>query len=465
LNPGKVVDAPAMEENWRIPPGRIPADPTTVLDFTKQGGFFRSTEVCNGSGECRRTQGGAMCPSYRATKDERDTTRARANALRIALDTSPEDETQSTGRKAQDSPLAQRWIHEVMDLCLSCKACKSECPANVDVAKLKAEFLQAYYARRPRPLGHLLVKNIHRLSPLAAPLAEVNNWLARRVWVRRVLESVAGIDRRRSLPDLQSNHFRKWFAKRKKTHPPGGSGSVVLLDDCFTTFQEPQIGRAAVHLLERAGYTVELAGICCGRAMMSKGFLTDARRLAQEGIATLDRYAAAGVPILGLEPSCILSLADEWPELVPGSAAKRVAAAAEMADSWFARVAHNSRNRLDLSTRFGKVLFHPHCHQKALVGSKGSADALKLIPTLDLKVLDAGCCGMAGAFGYEKEHYEISVQIANLALIPALSAEPQALVVATGTSCRHQIRDLTGRNALHPIEVLASNTLEETGLR
>ena len=206
-----------------------------------------------------------------------------------------------------------------MDLCLSCKACKSECPANVDVAKLKAEFLQAFYARRPRPLGHLLVKNIHRLSPLAAPLAEANNWLARRVWVRRVLESVAGIDRRRSLPDLQSNHFRKWFAKRKKSRLPKArrTGRVVLLDDCFTTFQEPQIGRAAVALLERAGFTVELAGICCGRAMMSKGFLTDARRLAQEGIAKLDRYASAGVPILGLEPSCILSLADEWPELVP----------------------------------------------------------------------------------------------------------------------------------------------------
>jgi FAD/FMN-containing dehydrogenase/Fe-S oxidoreductase len=480
-NPGKVVDAPAMEENWRIPPGKVPNDPPTVLDFSKQGGLFRSTEACNGSGVCRKTQGGAMCPSYRATKDERDSTRGRANALRIALDTVPrhssfvtrEDiplnafyEGRGTKDETQNAPLASRWLYDVMDLCLSCKACKSECPANVDLAKLKAEFLQAFYAKRPRPLGHLLVKNIHRLSPLAAPFAGLSNWLARRPWIRRALESAAGIDRRRSLPELHSEHFRKWFEKRKKAQPTPGSRSVVLLDDCFTTFQEPQIGRAAIKLLEKAGYAVELAGVCCGRAMISKGFLTDARRLAQEGVATLDKYAAAGVPILGLEPSCILTLMDEWPELVPGSAAKRVAGVAEMAEGWLARQVSDNGLSLELSSpaeRTGggsppisrKVLFHTHCHQKALVGSKGSVSALKLIPTLDVATLDAGCCGMAGAFGYEKEHYDLSVQIANLALVPAVTAEPNAVVVATGTSCRHQIRDLTGRNALHPLEVLS----------
>jgi Fe-S oxidoreductase len=457
-----------MEENWRIPPGKVPTDPPTVLDFSKQGGIFRSTEACNGSAVCRKTQGGAMCPSYRATKDERDSTRGRANALRIAIDCDSRmgNETQRPTRNVQHTPLDHRWLYEVMDLCLSCKACKSECPANVDLAKLKAEFLQAFYAKRPRPIGHLLVKNIHRLSPLGAPLAGLNNWLLRRPWVRRVLESMAGIDRRRSLPELHGEHLRKWFEKRKKQRTSRGPLSVVLLDDCFTTFQEPQIGRAAINLLESAGYSVELAGVCCGRAMISKGFLTDARRLAQEGVAKLDHFASAGVPILGLEPSCILTLADEWPELVPGSAAKRVAAAAEMADGWFARhVSDNgvppelssSRGRAEGESPLkpGKVLFHAHCHQKALVGSKGSVDALKLIPTLDVTVLDAGCCGMAGAFGYEKEHYDLSVQIANLALIPAITSEPDALVVATGTSCRHQIRDLTGRRAMHPLEVLA----------
>jgi len=477
LNPGKVVDAPAMEENWRVPPGPLPVDPPTVLDFSKQGGFFKSAEACNGAGVCRKTQGGAMCPSYRATRDEKDTTRARANALRVTL--SADSNPEPPGSSSSHSALSQRWVADVMDLCLSCKACKSECPANVDVAKLKAEFLQAYYTNRPRPLGHLAVKNVHRLSPLAARFAGFNNWLARRPFVRRMMESMVGFDRRRSLPELHGEHFRKWFSRRMKdergrmnqdnatekqssVHPSSfnrhPSRRVVLLDDCFTTYQEPQIGRAAVTLLERAGYTVELAGVCCGRAMISKGFLTDARELARAGIAKLERYAEAGIPILGMEPSCILTLADEWPELVPGSAGKRVAAVAELAESWLARQVRDNGLSLNLPEKSGKMLFHGHCHQKALVGVKGSADALRLIANSDVTVLDAGCCGMAGAFGYEKEHYDVSVAVANLSLIPSLNAEPEATVVATGTSCRHQIRDLTGRVALHPLEVMAAGT-------
>ena len=449
LNPGKVVDAPAMEENMRVPPGKMPEiDPPTVLDFEKQGGFFRSIELCNGAGVCRKTQGGAMCPSYRATKDEQDTTRARANALRLAL-------TNEDPPKSRHAPIGQRWIAEVMDLCLSCKACKAECPSNVDVAKLKAEFLHAYYAHRMRPLGHLLVKHVHRLSPLAARFAGLNNWLTRRPAVRRIMEGYAGIDRRRSLPEWHRDHFRRWFAKRDNRGLTPPARQVVLLDDCFTTYQEPNIGRAAVTLLERAGYAVELANICCGRAMLSKGFLTDARKLARDGIAKLDRFAAAGIPVLGLEPSCILSLSDEWPELVPGPAAKRVAAAAEMADGWLARQVSDNGLSLDVSPLVGKALLHPHCHQKALIGSKGTTDALRLVRGLDVTVLDAGCCGMAGAFGYEKQHYDVSVKIANLELIPAVNANPTATVIATGTSCRHQIRDLTGRVALHPLEVMA----------
>lgn len=451
LNPGKVVDAPAMEENLRVPPGSAPADPPTVFDYSKQGGFFRSIELCNGAGVCRKTQGGAMCPSYRATLDEHDTTRARANALRVALmgaGAHPRPEP----APARGGPLEQRWIAEVMNLCLSCKACKSECPSNVDVAKLKAEFLQAYYAKRARPVGHLLLKHIHRLAPWAARFAGANNWLARRSWFRRALEGVAGIDRRRSLPEWHRDHFRRWFARTRSAER--GTRSVVLLDDCFTTFQEPHIGRAAVRVLERAGFTVELAGVCCGRAQLSKGFLTDARKLAQEGIAKLDRFAAAGIPILGLEPSCAMALADEWPELVPGPAAKRVAAATELAEAWLVRQARDTGLTLEVPQRTGTALLHPHCHQKALVGAKGTADALKLTG-LSVTVLDAGCCGMAGAFGYEKGHYDLSVKIANLALVPAVSAAPGATVVATGTSCRHQLRDLTGRAALHPLEVLA----------
>lgn len=473
LNPGKIVDGPAMEQNLRVPPGPLPPDPPTVLDYSRQGGFFRSIELCNGAGVCRKTQGGAMCPSYRATRDERDTTRARANALRITLASSggPIPELATTRRTdITCASIGQRWVHDVMDLCLSCKACKAECPSNVDLAKLKAEFLQAYYEHRPRPVADLLLRRIHHLSPLAARFAGLNNWLARRPFVRRAMESLAGIDRRRSLPELHRDHFRRWFARRAVSVSPASRGNhggrtpparrVVLLDDCFTTFQEPQIGRAAVTLLERAGFTVELAGICCGRAMISKGFLTDARRLAREGIAKLERYAAAGIPVLGLEPSCILTLADEWPELVPGRAAKEVAAAVELADAWLARQMSDGGVSLELPRGSGKALLHPHCHQRALVGVAGSVQALRLLPGLNVTVLDAGCCGMAGAFGYEKAHYDLSVRIANLALVPALNADPTAVVVATGTSCRHQIRDLTGRTALHPLEVLAGASSE-----
>jgi Fe-S oxidoreductase len=209
-----------------------------------------------------------------------------------------------------------------------------------------------------------------------------------------------------------------------------------------------------VAVLERAGCAVELAGVCCGRAMISKGFLTEARDMARKGIAKLAKAAAAGVPVLGLEPSCILTLADEWPELVPGSEAKQVAAVAELAEAWVARQVRDNGLSLELPRRPGKVLLHPHCHQRALVGPDGSADALRLAGA-DVAVLDAGCCGMAGAFGYEKGHYDVSVAIANLELVPALKADPDAIVAATGTSCRHQIKDLTGRRALHPIELLS----------
>lgn len=458
LNPGKIVDAPAMEENFRLAPGVVVSDPPTVLDYSKQGGFFRSVELCNGAGVCRKTQGGAMCPSYRATKDERDTTRARANVLRLALSETGRAEggTRDTGWKARSpqAALSQRWIGEVMDLCLSCKACKAECPSNVDVAKLKAEYTQAYYARRPRPLGHRLVKNVHRLSPWAAMAAGPVNWLGRRTFARRLLESLAGFDRRRSLPEIHAQHFRRWFGGRDS--PAGAGRQVLLLDDCFTTFQEPRIGQAAVKLLESAGCSVELANVCCGRAMISKGYLADAQRLARDQLPRLEKAVAAGMPILGLEPSCLLTLCDEWPELVPGPAADRVAAAAELVESWLARQVREKAVRLTFEALPNRVVFHGHCHQKALVGVAGSTAALDLVPGLSTAVLDAGCCGMAGAFGYETGHYDLSVRVARSALIPGLEADPLAVPVATGTSCRHQIRDLTGRTAFHPLEVLAS---------
>ena len=460
LNPGKVVDGPAMDDHLRVPPGEPVPTPPTVFDYAKEGGFFRSVEACNGSGVCRKTQGGAMCPSFRATRDERDSTRGRANALRQSLVPGPSSFA-GPSHDADQGLLGKKWVAEVMDLCLSCKACKAECPSSVDMAKLKAEFQQAYYADRVRPRGHYLVKNVDVLSPLAARWAGAANWLGRRKFVRGLMEATTGIDRRRSLPEIHRNHFRRWFATRRPgvSHPPLASRpSVILLDDCFTTFQEPRIGQAAVEVLEQAGYRVDLAGLCCGRAMISKGFIADARELARRALPKLARRVADGTPILGLEPSCIYTLADEWPDLVPGPDADRVAAAAEPVETWLARQANDKRLSLTFGGDGGRAVLHTHCHQNALAGSAGPAAAVRLAPGVELSVLDAGCCGMAGAFGYEKEHYDISVAVAELALAPAVRAAGQATVIATGTSCRHQIRDVVGRKAIHPIEFLAERS-------
>ncbi len=452
LNPGKVVNAPAMEENLRIELGKKIQEPETVFDYSKQSGFFRSIELCNGAGVCRKTQGGAMCPSYRATHDERDSTRGRANALRRAIQGIGLDENNNV-KPDSISPLENRWLAPVMDLCLSCKACKSECPSNVDLAKLKSEWQHAYYRRRPRPIGHLALKEIDRLSPIASWFAGPLNWLGRRGLIRRVVQWTAGIDRRRSLPEFHRNHFRKWFSRKEPSQKRSDGRRVILLDDCFTTYQEPRIGRAAVTVLEKAGYQVELANICCGRAMISKGFLSAARSRAETGIAKLSAAAQSGVPILGLEPSCLLTLVDEWPELVPGDDAREIARSASLIESWLINEITGGRCSIDLAPRTESLVFHGHCHQKALIGTAGTTAALKYITKGSVSVLDAGCCGMAGAFGYEVEHYDVSFRIAGLELLPALSRHPDSIVVATGTSCRHQIRDFAGRESVHPIEL------------
>jgi Fe-S oxidoreductase len=454
LNPGKVVDAPPMTDNLRYPPGYHPAEPTTVFDYSPQEGFLRSVEMCNGNGACRKTHGGAMCPSFRATLDERDSTRGRANALRHALaGASPEEASQT---KNVPRGLRQRWLYEVFDLCLMCKACKAECPSNVDVAKLKAEFLQFYFQGRPRPLGHLLMAGLPYLNRLGAPLAGLVNWLQERGVSRWLLERTAGIDRRRSLPPLHRDHLRRWLRRHRPDPAAGTRGRVLLLTDCFTTYNEPGVGRAAVRVLERAGYKVEPAGLlCCGRTLISKGFLHRARALVQSQAPALARRLAAGTPLLGLEPSCLLTLADEWTELLPGPDTARIAAAAHLADSWLPAQVSAGRCTLPLTPRPERCVLHGHCHQKALLGVGASAPALRLVPGLEVTVLDAGCCGMAGSFGFEAGHYDLSVRIAELALLPALSEAPESLVAAPGTSCRHQIKDLAGRRALHPLEVLA----------
>jgi FAD/FMN-containing dehydrogenase/Fe-S oxidoreductase len=445
LNPGKIVDAPSMAENLRYPPDLQPREPKTVFDYSQQQGFLRSVEMCNGNGACRKLSGGAMCPSYRATRDERDSTRGRANALRHALN--------------EGADLRQRWLHEVFDLCLMCKACKTECPSNVDVGKMKAEFLQFYYTGRVRPLEHMLVGGVPYMNPVMAWIAPLFNAVQNSSLSRWLLERLAGIDRRRSLPKLHFEHFRRWFARHRPAPSAGTQGNVLLLADCFTTYHEPNIGRSAVRLLEAAGYRVRLADLfCCGRVWISKGFLRHAKAWVQSQATSLARKLTPDTVLLGLEPSCLLSLVDEWPELLPGPETRRIAAAAQMADTFLAQ-----RGNLKLRPREESCVLHGHCHQKALLGPQAGAALLRQVPGMRVDVLDAGCCGMAGSFGFEKAHFDLSAKMAGLALLPGLEARPEAVVAAPGTSCRHQIHDLANRRALHPLEIVEQQLETESG--
>jgi len=450
LNPGKVVDAAPMTEHLRYGAGYRPWSPDTHFTFEREQGILGAIELCNGSGVCRKTTGGTMCPSFRATRDEKDSTRGRANALRLAL----------AGPRPQHD-VRSPWLFDVLDLCLMCKACKAECPSNVDMARLKAEFLAHYYARRRRPVGQKLMAALPLLYRWLAPLAPLINWLQKsttlRIWSERILH----LDRRRTLPVVHRYHLRRWFAQheQKRTGPP-----VLLLADCFTTYLEPHIGQAAVRLLQASGYTVVLAPIeCCGRTWISKGYLDRARRLADKGIQALAHAQYDGIPIVGIEPSCLLTLADEWPELIPRGSprcalARRVARRVHLLDHWLAeRWQQDPANRPVFAPAQQTCVVHAHCHQKALVGAAGTQRALMFVPGLRVEMLDAGCCGMAGSFGYECEHYELSVRIAELELMPALRQYPRATIVASGTSCRHQIHDLLGRQAVHPLEVLADH--------
>ncbi|HMP60325.1 MAG TPA: FAD-binding and (Fe-S)-binding domain-containing protein [Gemmatales bacterium] len=445
MNPGKIVDAPPLTENLRYGPDYHPVAPRSVWSYGREG-LVGHVELCSGTGVCRKNEGGVMCPSYRATREEEHSTRGRANALRLAL-------TQPQPREELRSP----ELFDTMDLCLSCKACKAECPSNVDLAKLKAEVLAWHYEGRSRPVWDRLVGQTPRLLRIGSPLAPVLTWLGTNRLMRWLAQRTLGLDARRSLPSLHRRHFRWWHRRHRPAPTAGRLGTVLLLDDCFTTYQEPQIGVAAVRLLEGLGYRVRRAGLyCCGRPLISKGFLREARQLAQGQAARLLERSREADAIVGLEPSCLLTLVDEWRDLVPGSTTTTIAERSFLVEDWLAR----QRSAWQASARWQAhsepAVLHGHCHQKALVGLGGVAEMLMQVPGLGLDVLDTGCCGMAGAFGYERNHYDLSVQIAELSLLPALASAPDALVLASGTSCRHQIHDLADRGALHPVEFLAA---------
>jgi Fe-S oxidoreductase len=399
--------------------------------------------MCSGVGACRKTSGGTMCPSYMVTLDEAHTTRGRANALRLVM----------TGELGEGG-WSNETLHDVLDLCLQCKACKSECPSNVDMAKLKAEVLYQRYKGQPVPLGSLLLGHIHQLNPIGSAMAPLANWTLRLPAFKWLLEKLAGIERRRTLPTFAFNHFRKWFKRHTPDPRAGKLGKVVLLDDCFTTYNTPEVGRSAVTVLEAAGYTVELAGLaCCGRPAISKGLLDLGRDLARENVQKLAPYAAKGIPILGVEPSCLLTLVDEYRDFRLGTDADLVASMAKLVDAFIADP--KAVPELPLKARPGRALLHGHCQQKALTGTAGTLAALRRVPGLQVKELDSGCCGMAGSFGYELGHYDVSTALANRVILPAVAADPEAKLVAPGFSCRSQVHGLAGVDAQHPIEVIA----------
>ncbi|TAJ85666.1 FAD-binding oxidoreductase [bacterium] len=443
MNPGKIVDAPPMIESLRIGPTYKTWEPETLLDFSGQGGFAAAVEMCSGMGVCRKKLEGTMCPSYMATLDEEHSTRGRANALRAVL----------SGKVSKEDFTGKR-LYEILDLCLECKACKAECPSNVDMAKLKYEFLSHYYEANGLPLRNQLFGRIAKWNRLGSRLAPISNWLANSWPNRWLLERLAGIDRRRPLPSFANETFEDWY-RNHRSEGDAARGAVVLFHDTFNTFNTPSAAIAATRFLERAGYRVMLAEKkCCGRPMISKGMLREARDHAAWNVARLFPYVERGVSIVGLEPSCLLTLRDEYPELLRSEATKLVASRSFLFEEFILQEREAGRLSLGFKSDGKKALLHGHCHQKALVGTASTVAALRWAG-FEVTEVDSGCCGMAGSFGFEKEHYDLSVAIGNRRLVPAVkAAEPSVEIVASGISCRQQIEHLTGRKAKHPAELL-----------
>jgi len=450
-NPGKIVDTPPMNTSLRYTPGQQTPQLKTVFRYHNQN-VLQHAEQCNGSGDCRKSHvmGGTMCPSYMATRNEKDTTRARANMLRTFL-------TNSDKLNRFD----HEEIKEVMDLCISCKGCKSECPSNVDMAKLKAEFLQHYQDANGVPFRSRLIAGFAAASKLGAFAPGLYNWIMTNTTASRVVKQLSGFAVQRSMPLLHDDTLQTWFKRHKRSSKNSTyHKKVYLFCDEFTNYNDTHIGIKAVLLLERLGYEVIIPKhIQSGRAHISKGLLRDAKQIAQQNVNLLSPLISKETPLIGIEPSAVLTFRDEYPDLVDEGqlAAAQALAVHTMLIDEFLISEINAGNILSSQfTQEEKVIkFHGHCQQKAWSAQGSSQQILSFPANFKVEVIPSGCCGMAGSFGYEKEHYDISMQIANLVLLPAVNDLPaNVIVAATGTSCRHQIKDGAGVKALHPVEIL-----------
>lgn len=445
MNPGKIVDAPAMTENLRYGESYPRVELKTYFDFSADGGYLGAVEMCSGVGACRKTTTGTMCPSYMVTRDEDHSTRGRANILREAL----------TGKLP--GGLTSQEVYGVLDLCLECKACKAECPSQVDMAKLKYEFLQHYYDAHGTPAAVQAFANVYKTAPLGRLAAPLANALLPLKPVRWVLEKTLGVDKRRVMPPYANQGFDSWMREHQEERQVDSTKpTVALFADTWTMYHEPEVGIAATRVLEALGFSVELIDYqCCGRTLISKGLLKDAKVQAAHNVAQLTPYLQRDIPIVGLEPSCITAFQDDYRDLVPGEQTEAVAKHVRMIDQFLVKAW--TQGELDPQTVFRKmpdpILLHGHCQQRAIIGTRASQAVLNWISE-DVREVDSGCCGMAGSFGYS--HYDLSMKLGERRLFPAVRNHAGA-VAACGFSCRHQIKDGTGRRAEHVIELLAAN--------
>jgi FAD/FMN-containing dehydrogenase/Fe-S oxidoreductase len=451
MNPGKIVNTPPMNTFLRYEPGTVTRDIETVYDFSSTEGVIRAAEKCNGSGDCRKSViiGGTMCPSFMATRDEKDSTRARANLLREFLNMDDRD------------PWDHKEIHDILDLCLECKGCKSECPSGVDMAKLKSEFLQHWYDKHGIPFRTKLIAYISTFNRAGSIYPAIYNFILRNTITSGLMKKIAGFAPKRSIPLLYRTTLRRWVRKNiQELNIARPNGTICFFIDEFTNYNDTAIGIAAIKLLTSLNYRVITAGHdISGRTFISKGLLRKARSIARKNVQILADIISDNIPLVGIEPSAILGFRDEYPELVGKDLkvkSEKLAANCFMLDEFISREFRSGRIKREWFTDEGQeILLHAHCQQKAIASSGCTIDMLSIPSNYVVKEIPSGCCGMAGSFGYEKEHFELSNKIGELVLFPEIrNCDEKTIISAPGTSCRHHIKDGTGRRVLHPAEVL-----------
>lgn len=454
FNAHKITDTPSMNSSLRYKPGTKTREIKTYFDFSASQGIMRAIENCNGSADCRKSElmGGTMCPSYMATRNENATTRARANVLREFLTNSP-----------KNNPFDHKEIYDILDLCLSCKGCKSECPSNVDMAKLKAEFLQHYYDAHGVPLRSLLVAHITKLNKMASFMPGVYNYVINKSPLASLIKQTIGFSPKRKMPELSKQTLQKWIShnlKELNNQLPSDAPKVCLFVDEFTNFNDVTVGIKTILLLNKLGYAVlTVRHAESGRTFLSKGLLKKAKKIAITNVTQFHALIQKGIPIVGIEPSCILTFRDEYPDLLEGTMKKK---ALELSKSTFLleEFISNEYEKGSIKQEWftqdrKKVKFHGHCQQKAIVSTTPTQKMLSIPVNFEVSEIKSGCCGMAGSFGYEKEHYELSMKVGELILFPEVrKCSNDTLLAAPGTSCRHHIADGTNQTAVHPIEIL-----------